>query len=101
MTTVGLIGLGSREVPSPHTSSGEGAELVVWNRSHGRSNDLVGLGARAAASPGVVLQQDISISVRANDEAVADVLSHRAGRGLGKTHICMASISPVAADRLI
>ena len=101
MRTVGFIGLGSMGRSIAGNLISEGYDVVVWNRSQGPVDALVAAGARAARSPGEALKAPVSFSMLANDEATEQVLTREnLQHAAGKIHVCMASVSPSAADRL-
>jgi 3-hydroxyisobutyrate dehydrogenase-like beta-hydroxyacid dehydrogenase len=67
----------------------------------GRVDALVAVGAHAAHSPAEALAAPLSFSMLANDEATESVLSPETlESAAGSTQVCMASVSPAAADRL-
>ena len=77
-----------------------GHDVVVWNRSPQPVEQLVALGARAAASPVEALATGASFSMLANDQAAEAVLSSdNLSQGSG-FHANMASVSPDCAARL-
>jgi len=77
-----------------------GHDVVVWNRSPHPVEQLVALGARAAASPVEALATGASFSMLANDQAAEAVLSSdNLSQGSG-FHANMASVSPDCAARL-
>lgn len=101
MATIGFLGLGSMGAGMAARLVEAGHDVVVWNRSPGPVDELVALGARAAASPAEALATGTSFSMLANDAAVDAVLDDETLRaGAGGVHVCMASISVTAADRL-
>lgn len=101
MSTLGFLGLGTmgREMAKRLVDAGH--DVVVWNRSPEPVADLVAAGARAAQSPADALAAPVSFSMLANDEAADAVLSSENLAGEpGRLHVAMASLSPVAAERL-
>ena len=106
-TRLGFLGLGTMGRQMAGRLVEAGHEVVVWNRSTEPVDELVALGAIAAATPADALAASISFSMLANDEAADAVLTaeHLAGRQLdrppGRLHVSMASLSPTAADRLV
>jgi 3-hydroxyisobutyrate dehydrogenase-like beta-hydroxyacid dehydrogenase len=101
MHTVGFIGLGSMGKSIAGNLVDEGYDVIVWNRSKAPVAALVAAGARSARSPGEALAAPVSFSMLANDEATEQVLTpENLKSAAGKTHVCMASLSPAATDRL-
>jgi 3-hydroxyisobutyrate dehydrogenase-like beta-hydroxyacid dehydrogenase len=101
MNSVGFLGLGTMGREMALRLIGAGYEVVVWNRSPQPVADLVAAGATAADSPAEALAAPVSFSMLANDEAADRVLSPENLAGApGRLHVSMASLSPVAADRL-
>lgn len=101
MATVGFLGLGAMGAAMAGRLLGAGHDVVAWNRSPGPLDALVARGARSAATPADALAAGISFSMLANDAAVDAVLSADAlERARGGVHVCSASISPAASDRV-
>jgi 3-hydroxyisobutyrate dehydrogenase-like beta-hydroxyacid dehydrogenase len=101
MSTIGFIGLGAMGSAIAGRLLDQGHDLIVWNRSPEPVDALVARGAEAARTPAEALGNRLSISMLANDEATEAVLTaDRLRAAAGATHVCMASISPGAADRL-
>lgn len=84
-------------------------EVVVWNRSRGKAEALVGMGAKEAASPAeAATGADAVLTMLATPAAVDEVVFGRSGiahgLGSGSTLIEMSTIGPdairVVADRL-
>lgn len=101
MRAIGFLGLGAMGSAIASNLLQQGIDVVVWNRSQERVAPLVALGARAAESVEEALRQPVSISMLANDAAVDQVLSVDAmAAAAGCVHLCTASISPQASDRL-
>lgn len=101
MSTIGFLGVGAMGGAIARSMLGAGHELVVWNRSADRVDDLVALGATRAETPGEALRVPLSFSMLANDAAAESVLTAENVRGVaGSVHCCMSSLSPAATDRL-
>jgi 2-hydroxy-3-oxopropionate reductase len=102
---IGFIGLGIMGLPMARNLMGAGHELVVFNRSRGKVDELAGEGAQAASSPrevaeaaGVVLTMlPDSPQVREVLEGDAGVL---AGAREGSLMIDLSTISPVVTKEL-
>ncbi len=54
MERIGFVGLGTMGAAMAANLRRAGFEVTVWNRTPGRAGDLVGLGAREAATPAAV-----------------------------------------------
>ncbi|MCX2750438.1 NAD(P)-dependent oxidoreductase [Arthrobacter sp. MI7-26] len=101
MTTLGFIGLGNMGSDMAKRLLNGGHEVLVWNRSAHRAEELVEMGAQLVGSPAEALNATISFSMLANDAATEEVLTDRAIAGCSsRTHVVMASISPSLAQRL-
>lgn len=102
MTNIGFLGLGAMGSAIAGRLVDAGHTVTVWNRSSAAAVDLVHRGAILAKSPGEALDLPISFSMLADDRAVAEVLSaeHLDHGSAGRIHVCMASVSPAAADAL-
>ena len=102
--TVGLIGLGLMGKPMGGNLLKAGFPLVVWNRTKQRADDLVGKGARWAASPReAAAQSDVLITIVSDPPAVEQVLWGKDGAldGLrrGSIYIDSSTVSPDLARR--
>lgn len=100
MTTLGFLGLGTMGAGMARRLVDAGHEVHVWNRSQGAVDDLVAVGAVAAASPAAALATGVSFSMLADDDAALAVLDDEAFAGGSGIHVGHASISPEAADEL-
>lgn len=101
MPTLGFLGLGTMGSAMARRLVEAGHDVIVWNRSDGPAAELASAGARVAASPAEALSADVSFSMLANDQAVAEVLSsENLGAVAGRIHVSMASLSPGAVDEL-
>lgn len=101
MAQLGFLGLGTMGREMARRLVEAGHEVLVWNRSPDAVAALVAAGAIAAESPAAALAAPVSFSMLANDEAADDVLAAANLTGApGRLHVAMASLSPVAADRL-
>jgi len=102
---IGFIGLGLMGKPMAKNLIKHGYSLVVHNRSRGPVDDLVGAGARAAASPADLAgDAAIIITMVPDTPDVEQVLTGVNGilsaLRPGTVVIDMSSISPVATRRL-
>ena len=103
--TVGFIGLGIMGRPMAKNLLNAGYPLVVHSRSHGPVAELVGSGAKEAASPKqVAAQVDILVTMLPNSpdvELVAlgkDGIIEGARRGL--LFLDMSTISPIVSQKV-
>lgn len=97
--TVGFIGLGIMGLPMTANLLKAGFPVVAWNRSSGRIDEAVALGAQAAATPAdVAARADVTIvCVTASADVEAVVLGPGGaieGVRSGSVLIDMSSISP-------
>ena len=100
MTAIGLLGLGSMGSAIASNLVRRGIDVLAWNRS-ALPSDVVANAGAAAATPEEALARPVSISMLADDDAVARVLTPGVlSAAVGRIHICMSSISPQASDRL-
>ena len=97
--TVGFIGLGIMGLPMTENLLKAGFPVVAWNRSSGRIDEAVALGAQAGASPAdVAARADVTIvCVTATADVEAVVLGPQGaieGVRPGTVLLDMSSISP-------
>src|SRR3954451_6784749 len=102
---VSFIGLGSMGLPMAQNLLKAGHELVVYNRTRSRSDELGRNGARVAGSPREAGQgADLLITMLADDAAVEEVMfgSDGALASLkpGAVHVSMSTISHLLSRRL-
>jgi 3-hydroxyisobutyrate dehydrogenase-like beta-hydroxyacid dehydrogenase len=102
---VGFIGLGNMGAAIAANLVRAGLEVTVWNRSAGKSQGLVELGAVLAPNPrAAAAGREAVLTMLADDAALDSVLSGTQGllEGLrpGALHISMSTISVAAAERL-
>jgi 3-hydroxyisobutyrate dehydrogenase-like beta-hydroxyacid dehydrogenase len=96
---VGLIGLGLMGHPMGANLLKAGHELTVWNRTASRGDDLVGQGAKRAATPReVAAASEVVITIVSDPPAVESVLWGESGvfAGLrrGSVMIESSTVSP-------
>lgn len=98
MTSVGFIGLGTMGEPIARNLVASGLPLTIWNRSSAPVERLVALGARAASSPGQLIESCEIVCVMLIDETALDEVLGRGAGGLdafaGKTLVQLATTSP-------
>lgn len=98
MTTLGFLGLGAMGREMARRLVDAGHDVIVWNRSPEPVAELVAVGARQAESPAEALATEVSLSMLADDDALAAVLTPER-IAPGTVHVSLASVSPLAADR--
>ena len=103
--TIGFIGLGVMGKPMAKNLIKGGHSLVVYNRSRGAVDEVVGAGAKAATSPADVARQATIIITLVPDTPDVELVITGADGVLstvqrGAIVIDMSSISPVATQRL-
>ncbi len=101
---VGLIGLGLMGKPMGRNLLKAGFQLVVWNRTKERADDLLRAGAKWGSNPReTAAQSDVLITIVSDPAAVEQVLSgdHGVLDGLrkGTIYIDSSTISPSLARR--
>ncbi len=104
-TKVAFIGLGRMGTAIASNILKHRIPLTVWNRTRSKCRALEAQGALIAESPvDAVREADVLLTSLMDDQSILDVLQseHGALRGLqrGKTHACLATISPVFAEEL-
>ena len=102
---VGFIGLGIMGKPMARNLMGAGHELVVYNRSREKADELAGEGATAAASPkDVAAACETVITMLPDSPEVREVVAGEDGvfEGIeeGSLLVDMSSISPVVTQEL-
>lgn len=103
--TVGFIGLGIMGRPMAKNLLKAGYPLVVHSRSRPPVDDLVGAGAKAAASPREAAGQcDVLITMLPNSPDVELVALGRngivEGARAGLTYVDMSTISPIVSQKV-
>lgn len=101
---IGFIGLGNMGEPMACNLLAAGHALRVFNRTRGRADALVALGAMRVDTPAEACVSGVVASMLANDQAVEEVVFSENGilRGLpsGGVHICHSTISTNLSRRL-
>jgi 3-hydroxyisobutyrate dehydrogenase-like beta-hydroxyacid dehydrogenase len=110
---IGFIGLGNMGQAMARNIARAGHQLMVYNRTPSRADELRAEGARVAVSPyDAALNADVLITMLANDEVVEAVIfgtQHAASQGArsaihglkpGSVHISMSTISVALSKRL-
>ena len=103
--TVGFIGLGIMGKPMAKNLIEAGHELVVYNRTPKKAEELAGAGAVVAASPREVAEQsDVVVTMLPDSPQVEEVLVGEKGvfEGVkeGALIVDMSTISPVITEEL-
>ncbi|HMH31549.1 MAG TPA: NAD(P)-dependent oxidoreductase [Puia sp.] len=96
---IGWIGLGNMGTPMSQQFIKAGYLVTVYNRSKVKEEALKSIGATAASSPRLVMQQtDVIIIMVSNDEAIRDIFAGDEGlldkKTTGKIIINMSTVSP-------
>lgn len=102
---LGFIGLGIMGRPMARNLLAAGYELVVYNRTPGKAEELAALGAAPAHSPKEVAERsDVVLSIVTDSPDVEEVaLGERGvihGIGPGGLYIDMSTISPAVARKV-
>ena len=101
MTTIGFIGLGNMGAAMAARLLEAGLDVGVWNRTESAADPLVEAGATRLASPAEAFEQDLTISMLSNDQAVRAVFTDELLAGAaGSLHLNMATISVELAREL-
>src|SRR4051812_24731839 len=100
-----FIGLGSMGLPMAGNLLRAGHDVIVYNRTRGRAEELARLGAKVATSPrGAASGVEVLITMLADDGAVEAVIFGDQGalQGLnrGAVHASMSTISHTLSQRL-
>src|ERR687894_2967708 len=103
--TVGFIGLGIMGKPMAKNLIEAGHDLVVYNRTQEKAEELAGDGATVAGSPREVAEQsDVIITMLPDSPQVEEVLTGEDGvlEGIkeGALLVDMSTISPVVTEEL-
>lgn len=101
---IGFIGLGHMGRGMAGRLLGPGHELVVYNRSPGKTEELHARGARIATSVAEACQAEVVFTMLSNDEAVEAVAFGPGGivasLAKGAIHVSSSTISVALSDRL-
>jgi len=101
---VGWIGLGNMGQAMARNLIKAGHEVVAYNRTRARAEELGREGARVVSSPAETATAPIVVTMLADDPALEDVI-FGSGKvletlGRGNTHISMSTISVALSKRL-
>jgi len=101
---IGFIGLGRMGQAMARNLLKNGFQLVVFNRTRSRAEELENEGVEIAESPAGACRGDIVITMLADDAAVEEVVLGSAGiiRALkeGAIHVSMSTISVALSEEL-
>jgi 3-hydroxyisobutyrate dehydrogenase-like beta-hydroxyacid dehydrogenase len=101
---IGFIGLGLMGANMATNLLLAGHQVTVFNRTRGKTEPLVAMGARAAARAGDVCHGDAVFTMLADDDAVADVAFGEGGliatMPACALHISCSTISVALSERL-
>jgi 3-hydroxyisobutyrate dehydrogenase-like beta-hydroxyacid dehydrogenase len=99
---IGVIGLGAMGRAIALKLLEAGHELTVWNRTKGPVTELVGQGAKAAATVADAMQGDFVLTILFDDQAVRENLLGAEGLARARSdcvHVCMTTLSiPFASE---
>ena len=98
-TKIGWIGLGNMGIPMSQQLIKAGYQVAVYNRSKAKEEALKLMGATAASSPGLLIQQaDVIIIMVSDDQAIREIFAGDDGllgtKTTGKIIINMSTVSP-------
>jgi len=102
---IAFLGLGQMGAAIAGNILRAGHDLTVWNRSPAKADELVGQGARLAATPRQAAEGcEIVLTMLADDAALAAVLDGDdgliAGLGEGALHVSVSTIAVATAEAL-
>lgn len=102
---VAFIGLGNMGSGMANNILKAGFDLSVWNRTQAKMVPFVASGAKGALTPEeAVRDADVVITSLMDDKSILSVLQQEngilAGMKAGAVHICVATISPLAAEEI-
>ncbi len=101
---VGFIGLGHMGAAMAANLVKAGHDVSVFNRSPGRSLQLIELGAHEATSVAAVCNAEVVITMLADDDAASDIALREGGLiahlPRGAIHLAMSTVSVALSQRL-
>ncbi|MDB4866075.1 MAG: tartronate semialdehyde reductase [Cohnella sp.] len=105
MKTIGFIGLGVMGAPMAANLLRKGHSVTVYNRTPGKADELIALGAKVADSPlETAGSAEVMITMISNDQAVEEVYYGEKGMmgGIkpGTTVMDCSTVSPSLSKRL-
>jgi 3-hydroxyisobutyrate dehydrogenase-like beta-hydroxyacid dehydrogenase len=100
---LGFIGLGRMGSAMAANLVRTGHEVTVFNRTPGKSGDLVALGAREAATLAEACDDELVITMLADDQAASNIVMGSGGvvetLAKGAIHLSMSTISVALSKR--
>jgi 3-hydroxyisobutyrate dehydrogenase-like beta-hydroxyacid dehydrogenase len=100
-STIGVIGLGAMGRTLARAFLGRGHATTVWNRSPGRADELVALGATVAEHPGpLIASSSFTVICVLDHDAVGAVLDGANGAVSDRTLVNLTSSTPDQARGL-
>ncbi|KIL38927.1 tartronate semialdehyde reductase [Gordoniibacillus kamchatkensis] len=105
MKRIGFIGLGTMGKPMAANLLKKGHSVTVYNRTAGKADELVALGAESARTPALAARgADVVFTMLSNDAALLEVFHGEngimAGLAPGQTVIDCSTVSPATSRRL-
>jgi 3-hydroxyisobutyrate dehydrogenase-like beta-hydroxyacid dehydrogenase len=105
VTAVAVIGLGAMGSRIARRLVDARYDVVVWNRSAAKVQELLSVGAQAAASPADAARRSQTVITMVADPAALQAVSEGSdgiapGLGESKTVIDMSTVGPAAVNRL-
>jgi 3-hydroxyisobutyrate dehydrogenase/2-hydroxy-3-oxopropionate reductase len=105
MSRVAVIGLGGMGSRIARRFLDAGHDVVVWNRSPAKADELAGLGASPAGSPAEAAGRSDAVATMLSDPAALAEVSEgpagvAAGAGASTTILEMSTVGPAAVTRL-
>ncbi|MEK8131042.1 NAD(P)-binding domain-containing protein [Paenibacillus filicis] len=105
MKTIGFIGLGTMGKPMAGNLLKKGYSVTVYNRTAGKADELVALGAASASSAAEAARgSDVVITMLSKDDVVLETVFGEQGIALGlhpgQTVIDCSTVSPETSRRL-
>lgn len=101
---IGFIGLGRMGAGMAANLVKAGHNVTVYNRTPGKGEDLIRMGARSAGTVAEACRGDAVVTMLANDQAVEDVVHGDQGMlahlAKGATHVSCSTIGVALAERL-
>ena len=102
---IGFIGLGMMGKPMAQRLIDGGYQLIVFNRTKAKADELIKQGVKWADNPKSVIEQsDTVISMISTPEVLREIVLEKngilQGASEGKTHIDMSTVSPAIINHL-
>lgn len=102
---IAFLGLGNMGEPMARNLVRAGHEVIVWNRTRSRADELQTIGATIAESPAkAAAGAEVAVTMLSDDSALETVVLGPSGVAeslpKGALHISMSTISPALSQRL-